>query len=62
MSGPKRGIVVSRSYRPAPSECARALELLLKKPVKEGGYSGAALENARKECRHVSRKPIIPGG
>lgn len=35
MSSTKQGAIVSRVYRPAPDECARALELLLKKPVIE---------------------------
>jgi hypothetical protein len=32
-----RHIVVSRDYRPAPDACACALELLLKKSVREEG-------------------------
>ena len=41
MSRPKQGIVVLRSYTPASDQCARALELLLKKSVKEGGPTTA---------------------
>ena len=33
MSTPKRSVVVTRDYRPAPDNCARALELLLKRSV-----------------------------
>ena len=35
MSGSKRNVIVSREYKPAPDDCVRALELLLKKPVIE---------------------------
>jgi hypothetical protein len=42
MSGSKRSVVVSRSYEAAPDDCARALRLLLNKPVcKEGGPATA---------------------
>ena len=38
MSGSRRKAVVFRNYRPAPDNCARALILLLKKPlIKEVG-------------------------
>ena len=33
MSTPRQSITVSRDYQNFPGECARALELLLKKPV-----------------------------
>ncbi len=37
MSNSKQSVIVSRHYRPAPDDCARALELLLKKRVSEEG-------------------------
>ena len=40
MSRPKQ-VVVSRDYRPDSAQCARALGLLLKKPVNEGGPATA---------------------
>jgi hypothetical protein len=52
-SAPAREPVVTRSYSPAPDQCARALELLLK-PVskKAAGTSGG--EDARKEDQNAS--------
>ena len=46
MSGAKRSISVTRTYRRELENCARALELLLKKPVgTEGSPSPATLDN-----------------
>ena len=52
--------VVSRSYRPAPNDCAHALELLLKR--RKGGPPQTALDDTRGESKHDSRadKAIIP--
>ena len=50
MSRSKRGIVVSRSYNPASDQCVRALELLLKKSVNEGGPATAP-ENAKERIK-----------
>jgi hypothetical protein len=33
VSSSRRGAVVTRDYKNSPDDCARALELLLKKPV-----------------------------
>ena len=52
MSGSKQAIVVSRSYSPAPDYCARAMELLLKKPVKKGGPAMTAPDDAAKEIQN----------
>jgi len=51
MSGRTRGAapIVSRQYAPAPDTCARALTLLLKKPVREKGGVRAAPDDAVKE-------------
>jgi hypothetical protein len=34
VSSSRRGAVVTRDYKNSPDDCARALELLLKKPVR----------------------------
>ncbi len=48
MGGRKRGIIVSRSYSPAPDQCVRALKVLLNKPVtKEGSPTLATLDDAK---------------
>jgi hypothetical protein len=57
VSGPKRGVVVSRSYTPASDKCARALELLLKKREKEGTRPGAP--DDRKGPEHDPAKVSI---
>ena len=54
MTGSRQSIIVSRSYSPALDECARALELLLKKPVKEGGPATAP-DDAKVRSQHDSR-------
>jgi hypothetical protein len=40
MSTPKRSVIVTRDYRPAPDNCAHALELLLKKSVRKNPAAG----------------------
>jgi hypothetical protein len=58
-SAPARGPVVTRSYSPAPDQCTRALELLLKSVSKKAaGTSGG--KDARKEVPNASGKSIIP--
>ena len=49
MSSPSiTSTVVSRSYDPAPDQCVRALELLLKQPIsKEGGPPTAPKDDAK---------------
>jgi hypothetical protein len=46
--------VVTRSYSPALSDCARALELLLKKPVKEGGPPTAPKDDVKESNGYVA--------
>ena len=61
MSGSGRSTVpiVSRDYSPVPNDCARALELLLKRPIcKEGGPATApddrkGLENDPARSKHT---------
>jgi hypothetical protein len=62
MSGAKRSISVIRTYTPEPDDCTRALELLLKRPVRnEGSPSLATLNDTRGESENDSRtKPILP--
>jgi len=44
----KQGIIVSRSYAPAPEQCVRALKALLNKSVaKEGSPTLATLDDAK---------------
>ncbi len=59
MSRPKQGIVVRRSYTPASDQCARALELLLKKSVKEGSPITAP-EDAMKGSNDDRARHILP--
>jgi hypothetical protein len=59
MSARKQSAIVSRDYRPAPDYCAHALELLLKKPVKEGGPATAP-EDAMKGSRDDRARHILP--
>jgi hypothetical protein len=42
-------IVVSREYNPAPDVCARALELLLKKPVSKEAAPASRPDDDAKE-------------
>jgi hypothetical protein len=49
MSSPRQSVLVMRHYRPAPENCARALELLLKKSVRKKGGPETAPEDARKD-------------
>ncbi len=62
MVGRKQGIIVSRSYSPAPEQCVRALKALLNKPVtKEGSPTLATLDDAKVRFSDDSRaKPRIP--
>jgi hypothetical protein len=54
-------ITVSRTYTPAPDECARALELLLKTTVSKKGGPATALKDDVKESRNgYVAKTIIP--
>jgi hypothetical protein len=46
--GARKNITVIRTYRPKPDDCARALQLLLKKPAKKGTRPGAP-DDARKD-------------
>ena len=59
MSAPKR-VIVSREYKPAPDDCARALELLLKASVSKGGGPDTAPDDAKKESKHVGAKTRVP--
>ena len=62
MSGSRRKVLVSRDYRPAPDECTRALEMLLRNSVKtaEGpapepnGLDGTTVKE------DTASAPIIP--
>ena len=60
MSPPKRTITVARAYSPQAEDCARALELLLKKPVSnEGSPSPATLGNDGRVKGDSADGPII---
>jgi hypothetical protein len=60
MSGNGRNTaVVSRDYRPDPDYCARALEVLLKKSVNEGGPA-AAPNDAERRSNAIRAKTSIP--
>jgi hypothetical protein len=52
--GGRRRVVVSRHYKAAPDYCARALELLLRKSVNEGGPAITAPDNDAKESKNDS--------
>jgi hypothetical protein len=52
MTTPRRSIVVTRDYCPAPNDCARALGLVLKKPVSKEGGPETAPDNEAKEFKH----------
>jgi hypothetical protein len=63
VGGRKRGIIVSRSYSPAPEQCVRALEVLLNKPVaKEGSPIPATPDDAkvRSSCDDSRARSRIP--
>jgi hypothetical protein len=47
----RQGAVVSRSYDPAPDQCVRALELLLKQPISKEGGPPTAPENAKERIK-----------
>jgi hypothetical protein len=62
-------IVVSRTYRAAPDECARALTLLLKKPVikevaepapEPDSCNDAAIVRNTEGVSHVEQRPDGP--
>jgi hypothetical protein len=46
--------IVSRNYQAAPDYCARALELLLKKPICKKAAEVSGGEDARKEDPNAS--------
>jgi hypothetical protein len=50
--------VVARSYSPSPDHCARALMLLLKKPIREGGPATAPDDGTK--VKEDSADAIIP--
>jgi hypothetical protein len=56
----RKSIAVTRNYRLAPDNCARALELLLKKSVRKKGGHATAPDDAKKESKHVGAKTRIP--
>ena len=61
MSASKRSATVFREYKAVPDDCARALELLLRVSArKEGGPAITALNDAKKESKHVRARSIIP--
>jgi hypothetical protein len=48
MSGRRQNVVIARHYRNSPDDCARALELLLKKPgIKKGGPETASDDGSK---------------
>jgi hypothetical protein len=59
VSRPRQDTLVSRFYNPGPSECARAVELLLK-PISKKAAGSSGGEDARKEDPNASGKSIIP--
>ncbi len=61
MSRGRRGAtpVVSRAYEYTPHACERALTILLKKPVKEGGPATAP-DDAKERSSELRAKTIIP--
>jgi hypothetical protein len=62
VSGSRRSTAtITRSYKPAPDYCARALELLLKKSaIKKGTRPGAPDDPERSSNGRV--RTIIPNG
>ena len=55
MSGPKQATIVSRNYTPAPDDCARALEFLLKTSVSKKAAGRAASNDAKVRSKSDSR-------
>jgi hypothetical protein len=51
----KKDVVVSRNYRLAPDDCARALEFLLKPSVRKEGGPETAPKNAKVRSEDDSR-------
>ena len=47
MGSPKQGVAVSRNYRAAPDDCARALEFLLRASVSKKAAERAASNDAK---------------
>jgi hypothetical protein len=56
VSGGRRSAtpVVSRAYRPEFDVCLRALVVLLKKPVKEGGPAAAPKDDVKESNGYVA--------
>jgi hypothetical protein len=65
MSNPRQNTIISRHYRNAPSYCAQALELLLKKPIRkmaaepapepDGRNDGTKLQGDSADAQIISR-------
>jgi hypothetical protein len=57
VSGRARGATafVSREYQPAPESCARAVELLLKRPAKKEGAAPRAPDDTKQGESNESR-------
>ena len=55
-----KSISVTRSYTSEADACARALALLLKRPVSKEGGPHTAPDDAKKEFKHVGAKSRIP--
>jgi hypothetical protein len=51
-SGRNTAPVVSRKYSPAPDDCARALEILLKAPIRTEGGLGTTPDYDAKELKN----------
>jgi hypothetical protein len=55
MGAPSQNITVMRTYKPEPEDCARALALLLSKPVhKEGGPPTAPKDDVKESNGYVA--------
>ena len=61
MTAPKNSVVVARAYRNSPDDCARALALLLKKPVTEGGPATSHPDDGPKSKEDFAHDTSIPG-
>lgn len=61
MASPKQDTIVTRSYQAASDECARALEFLLKTPLrKEGDPDVTAPDSAKGGSGDSSAETFIP--
>jgi hypothetical protein len=64
MSARKPSITVTRTYRHEPDDCARALALLLKKPINKAAEpdscNDAAIVRNTEEVSHVEQRPDRP--